>query len=282
MKTTTKKAIGRKKASKSISPQPAAEAAPPPEMVEVFRTCDKNLRSHGGFQWPESGSVSAPDWNPAPICGNGLHGLLEGQGSWGLLDWSIEARGMIVETERGKVVQLGGKVKFQTGIVKRLVSLAEGLCYFITSPRIRKQVDEIFEEAKKGNDPLQAASGVRSNLAASGDYSNLAASGVRSNLAASGVRSKLAASGADSKLAASGDYSNLAASGVRSKLAASGADSIVMGAGYGSCAKAVEGGVIALTWNDGTRPRVVVGYVGEDGIEADTWYRGDAGKLVKA
>ena len=27
----------------------------------VLRTCDKNLQSRGGFQWPESGRVEAPD-----------------------------------------------------------------------------------------------------------------------------------------------------------------------------------------------------------------------------
>ncbi len=30
--------------------------------VLVLRTCDKNLKSHNGFQWPESGEVSTPDW----------------------------------------------------------------------------------------------------------------------------------------------------------------------------------------------------------------------------
>ena len=46
----------------------------------------RDRKSHGGFQWPESGYVEAPDWDPDPSvsCGNSLHGLLWGQGAIGL------------------------------------------------------------------------------------------------------------------------------------------------------------------------------------------------------
>ncbi|MGE8616109.1 MAG: hypothetical protein ACN6PF_27695 [Achromobacter veterisilvae] len=43
--------------------------------------------------------------------------------------------------------------------------------------------------------------------------------------------------------------------------------------GHESIARVGEGGFIALTWHDeeADRPRITVGYVGEN-IDADTWY----------
>lgn len=41
--------------------------------VLVLRTCHVNMSSRTNFIWPKSGYVEAPDWSPAPMCGNGLH-----------------------------------------------------------------------------------------------------------------------------------------------------------------------------------------------------------------
>ena len=76
----------------------------------ILRTCNANMQSHGGFQWPRSGPVAAPDWNPAPECGNGLHGFLRGEGAGNLADWSSDAVWLVAEVET--FVDLGGKVKF--------------------------------------------------------------------------------------------------------------------------------------------------------------------------
>jgi hypothetical protein len=94
---------------------------PPPEVpadkVLVLRTCAKDMTSHGGFKWPASGPVSAPDWNPERVCGGGLHGLLFGEGEGGQLDWSEDAKWLVVEVARTSVVDLDGKVKFPRGEV---------------------------------------------------------------------------------------------------------------------------------------------------------------------
>ena len=81
----------------------------------ILRTCNADMRSHGGFQWPRSGPVAAPDWNPAPECGNGLHGFLRGEGDGSLADWSSDAVWLVAEVET--FVDLGGKVKFPTAEV---------------------------------------------------------------------------------------------------------------------------------------------------------------------
>ena len=89
------------------------------------------------------------------------------------------------------------------------------------------------------------------------------------------------ASGYFSKAASSGNYSKAASSGDRSTAAVQGANTIAMVAGLGGQAKAGPNGCIALCWYDGKRNRIVAGYVGEEGIEADTLYRVADGKLVK-
>lgn len=85
--------------------------------VLVLRTCDANRQSYGGFQWPESGEVAAPDRNTEPICGFGLHGLLWGCGNANLLDWSDNAKWLVVAVDATTIVDLDGKVKFPRGNV---------------------------------------------------------------------------------------------------------------------------------------------------------------------
>ena len=87
------------------------------DTVLVLRTCNADLTSYDGFRWPESGPVSAPDWNCAPVCGGGLHGLLWGEGDGSLLNWNPDARWLVVRADKGSVVDLGGKVKFPRGEV---------------------------------------------------------------------------------------------------------------------------------------------------------------------
>ena len=265
------------------------------ETVLVLRTVKADGTSHGGFQWPlEVDAVAeAPDWKPLGECGNGLHGLVNAEGNWSLLDWGFEAKALIVEVEKSTVIELNGKVKFPRAVVKQVTTLTAAICALACDgERIARRVAEMVAEigtADAGNSSQLAASGDSSQLAASGDSSQLAASGYSSQLAVSGDYSQLAASGNSSKLAASGDYSQLAASGDYSQLAASGNSSKLAASGNSSklaasgdystviaaapncIAKTGANGAIALAWHDGDRPRIAVGYVGE-GLNADTWY----------
>ena len=83
----------------------------------MLRTTSPDGTSHGGFVWPESGPVSAPDWKPTANCGNGLHGLLDGVGAGSLLSWEPNARWLVVAVDDATVVDLGGKVKVPSGEV---------------------------------------------------------------------------------------------------------------------------------------------------------------------
>jgi hypothetical protein len=75
------------------------------------------MTSHGGFCWPDSGPVSAPDWQPTAECGNGLHGFLWGEGDGSLANWSEDARWLVVSVQAETIIDLGGKVKFPSGEV---------------------------------------------------------------------------------------------------------------------------------------------------------------------
>ena len=246
----------------------------------AIRTCSADGTSHGGFKWPsEVGSVvTCADWNPEAKCGNGLHALLDGWGDYSLLSNDNDALWQVVEIDRSKCVELDGKVKFESCILKYSGGMAVAMTLISDY-----QIDLLIKNtdnsqlAASGDESKLAASGYGSQLAASGNYSKLAASGNYSKLAASGNYSKLAASGYGSQLAASGDESKLAASGNESKLAASGKKSISVCAGLNGSVLAGDDGCIALAWWDRSkeRYRLEVGYVGEGGIEEGKTYKLD-------
>ena len=82
------------------------------ERVLILRTCDSNMRSHGGFLWPKSGRVEAPDWKPTTACGNGLHGFLKGEGDGELASWDVDAIWIAAWIDPALAIDLSGKVKF--------------------------------------------------------------------------------------------------------------------------------------------------------------------------
>ena len=206
----------------------------------VLRSCNSDMSSYNNFIWPVSGDVAAPDWNPAPIRGGGLHGLKWGYGDLGLLNWADDAKWLVVEVVEAEYVDLGMKVKFPRGKVVYCGEYTEAVTIISDAFIARTIADSETDEN------IQAASGNSSQLAASGNSSRLAASG----------------------------YS--------SQLAASGEDSIVCGVGLNSIGSAGTNGCIALVWHDGKRYRIAVGYIGENGIEANTKYCVDRfGKLAE-
>lgn len=86
--------------------------------IYLLRTCRPDGRSSHGFVWPRSGPVEAPDWDPRPRCGGGLHALPWGVGNALLLDWSADAAWLVVRADEADVVRIDGlKVKFRRGEV---------------------------------------------------------------------------------------------------------------------------------------------------------------------
>lgn len=56
------------------------------------------------FHYPDVGRiVTAPDWNPKPVCGGGIHGLVEANGWWELLQGT---HWMLLEADAVDVVEI--------------------------------------------------------------------------------------------------------------------------------------------------------------------------------
>src|SRR5271157_2142988 len=102
-------------------------------MALFLRTCNSNFTSYINFQYPnEVGAiVSAPDWDPKPECGNGLHGLLNGNGDSSLLSREESAIWMVVEASIEECIDLDGKYKFPKCSIKYIGKREDTVQYLV-------------------------------------------------------------------------------------------------------------------------------------------------------
>jgi hypothetical protein len=255
----------------------------------VLRTCAPDRTSyHGSFRWPAAGPVEAPDWDPRPVGGGGLHGLLWGEGDGSLLDRHADAVWLVVEVEvRDLVVLQRGKVKFPRGIVVYAGGRAGALDYLTArAPRGVAIVGATVTVGDHGTAMVGdygAATAGDGGTATAGDGGHVTA----------GYRGTATAD--DGGTATAGDYGTAivgtggtATAGYRGTAMVGRGGTATAGicgtaaAGEGGTAAAGEGGTLLLRWWDGVRYRTTTLYVGEDGIEAGQPYRLDArGRPVK-
>ena len=256
---------------------PVADYILPPGKALVLRTCKADMSSNSeyanGFRWPKSGLVKCDDWQPTKECGHGLHGLLWGEGAGNLLNWDVDAVWLIVEIDPTTAIDLDGKIKFPSGVV----------VYCGTRETAPKWLSE-HGGAGRAIASGTATAGARGTATAG--YSGTATAG-DSGTATAG-NSGTATAG-DSGTATAG-YRGTATAGARGTATAGDSGTATAGdsgtatAGYGGTAKTGEIGIIVCRWWDVNkeRYRLAVGYVGEDGIKANTFYRAnESGKLVK-
>ena len=214
----------------------------------MMRTCASDMTSyHGTFTWPESGPVEAPDWNPQAECGQGLHGLLWGAGSAGLLDWDADAKWLVVEVDTADIVGLGDKVKVPAGVV-------------IYAGERHIAASLISAHAPAGTRVIAGT--------ATAGYGGTATAGDRGT-ATAGYEGT--ATAGDEGTATAG-YEGTATAGNRGTATA----------GCRGTATAGNEGVIAITWWDSARKRYrrAIGEVGIGGIQAGVAYHVVDGHLV--
>ena len=224
-----------------------------PTTVLVLKTVNMDMTAHGGFKWPESGVVEAPDWKDEAECGNGLHGLPWAEGNWALLEEDAPKKWLVVSVnKKDGYLEFGGKCKFRRGTVIYCGEKAAAVAKVMCAPEAFSRIQNLADKKSKS----------------------------------SGNSSRAASSGNSSSAASSGDSSSAASSGDSSRAASSGYKCVSMAAGCNCAVKSGPQGAFAAGWYDGERPRILVGYVGEDGIKADTWYRidvrGNVAKWVEA
>ena len=217
--------------------KPAPDTAP--SLVYVLRTCDKNMKAYGGFVWPKSGPVSAPDWKPTVECGNGLHGLLWGEGDVSHLSTNADAVWMVVSVVADTVIDISGKVKFPSGDV-----VFSG-----------DRASAIAEIVARGADPTK----VVYNTVAAGDRGTATAGYGGTATAGDGGTARAGDGGtatAGDRGTATAGYGGTATAGDR------------------GTATAGDGGTISIRWWDANRERYrrAVAEVGENGIEKDKPY----------
>jgi hypothetical protein len=235
-----------------------------------LRTCKPDLTSYGGFQWPASGKVEAPDWDPSPECGGGLHGLLNGQGDASLLDWSPDAVWVVARPGRLLVDINGDKVKCKTATViysgDRVGALATLRAAGVT-------------ELLPGG---TATAGDRGHATA-GYYGTATAGHLSQATAGYGGHATAGygghATAGDHGTATAGDRGHATAGDHGTATAG---DRGTATAGNRGQATAGYGGTIAIHWWDGNRFRLAVGYVDEDGIRPNVAYKVNNGRLVEA
>ncbi len=294
------------------------------DKVLVLRTCDKDLKSHGGFQWPESGEVSCDDWDPAPRCGGGLHGLPWGEGSGLLLDWSDSARWLVVEVVANEVVAIDAeKVKFPRGEVVYCGDRDSATKYILANGArggavvgatvtggYRATVTGGYRATVTGGHHAMVTGGDDATVTG-GDHATVTG-GHRATVTGGDDATVTGGdyatvTGGDYATVTGGDYATVTGghhatvTGGYRAMVTGGDDATVTGGDYatvtGGYRAMVTGGYRAMVTggDDATvtggyratilisywdhekhRKRVVVGYVGEDGIKANTPYRLDS------
>ena len=220
--------------------------------VLVLRCCRADMTSHGGFRWPESGPVEAPDWSPIAECGQGLHGWLWGEGdvtAAGNVHELPDARWLVVRVLVADIVDLHGKVKYQRGEVVLCGTASEA-------------TDYILAHGGTGRAIIRAT--------ATAGYAGTATAGARGTATAGDAGT---ATAGDAGTATAG-YTGTATAG----------DAGTATAGYAGTATAGYAGTIQLSLWDAAarRRRIITGYIGEDGLEPGVAYvLDDAGEFVR-
>ena len=256
--------------TKRAVPKTAKPYKAKPGHVLILRTSNADRTSHGGFKWPAKGPVSCDDWSPEPSCGNGLHGFLKGEGDGSLANWADDATWQVISVREDTIVKIdSAKVKFPRGIVVHSGSKAVALAMILAAYPGHAVIGATITAGYKGT----ATAGYKGTATAgnkgtaTAGYKGTATAG-HYGQATAGYKGK-----------ATAGYYGQATAGDSGTATAG--DSGTATAGDSGTATAGDSGTLVIKHWDGSRYRLIVAYVGENGIEANTAYKIVDSKLVK-
>ena len=240
----------------------------------ILRTCAKDMSSQKGFVWPRSGPVHCPDWKPLPHCGNGLHGALWGEGDGTLFSWDKDANWLVVEVLERDIIDLDGKVKFPKGTV-------------VFCGDQKGATEYLYSNGGAGRAIIGGTATAGYRGTATAGYRGTATAGYRGTATAGDYGTATAgdygtATAGDYGTATAGDYGTATAGNFGTATAGNFGTAT---AGYRGTATAGYRGILSIAWwdKDARRQRIMVAYVGEDGIEPNVAYKLDVnGKFIKA
>ena len=227
------------------------------DRILALKTVSADRTAHNGFVWPiDAGAVvEAPDWDPTPECGGGLHGLPFGEGEGQLLNWTPGAIWIAFWCDEVDTVAFDGKIKTRR---------AEIAC----AGERRTVTDFVISHGGQSRAVAGAnVSAGRWGTATAGDEGT-ATAGYRGTATAGYWGT------------ATAGYWGTATAGDRGT-ATAGYEGTAT-AGDGGTATVGDRGTIVIRWYDGSRCRLTTLYVGEDGIEPNVAYHlDDKGRPVR-
>ena len=255
----------------------ARETVPFTHDMVFLRTAALDGGSHNGFLWPrEIGAlVEAPDWDPAPKCGGGLHGIADGLGDWALMRGPADTDALwyVCGARRAEAVEIDGKVKVPRCVVLYVGAFAgamEMIAPFMSRAMLAL-VERRHADATPEGDRATGESGAAS---ATGGRGAASATGERGAASATGVSGAASATGVRGAASATGGRGAASVTGGRGAASATGQDGVALAAGWHSRGMVGESCLLVLVERNGDG-RIVhhfAALAGTCGIEAGRWY----------
>ena len=257
----------------------------------VLRACNEDMSSKNDVKWPTSGVVECPDWDPVPECGKGLHGWLYGNGDGSASEyWSFNDKWLVVSVETSSIIQLDGKIKFPKGEVVFCGDRKSATDFLMKhEPRSKDQpiigafvivgdnetVNTGYKGTSTSGDYGTSTSG-DFGTSTSGYYGISTSGYYGTSTSSHSGTSTSSHSGTSSSgnfgTSTSGNYST-STSGYKGTSISGDYGTSTSGVG-GKCLAGVNG-MISIYYSENNRKKLKVGYIGEDGLEPDTFYKLD-------